>query len=167
MKTWMIASLLLGTSLYAEAGFGGRDPRQESSYKIPVKDPELEPHAFHYIKIKWKSLEEGARVFDYSIPKELDGVGQDIELSEVTPGRFEGPKAGADCVDGESFNCSIKYHDLVVDEYAAELELDALYTDPEVRAGRGTVSIQFRRDPEPQGIMETIGEIEKSQRYKR
>ena len=153
-----MASMLLGASFAVTAQ--GRDPRQDTLYTIPVEDPALEPHSHHRVRIKWRSLEKDRRVMEYDLPSELEGLGQEIVLSESTPNNFEGPKGTAVCEDAEALLCTITYRFLERDDAAAERILDERYPDPQEREGRGTISQQFRRDPEPQGIMEALGEIE-------
>jgi hypothetical protein len=149
-----IFGVLLSMSSFA------RDARQEASYRIPVEEAELEAHSHHKLRLKWKSLEPGKRVMNYDLPNELDGLGQEIELSETTPNQFYGPKGYAACEEGEAFMCQIRYHDLARDDAEAERILAERYVDADEFAGRSTISSAFRAEPEPQGVLTTVGEVD-------
>jgi hypothetical protein len=157
---FVIIAISLTFSSPTLARRGGNSPEQTVDYMIPTQDSRLEKFAHFTFRIEWKSLTAGNRKFEYDIPEELDGLGQEILLTETTPNKFEGLNATATCVSGSTFRCTMKYKDLRFEPTAAKNKIDAIYSDPVVRAGKLEVMNSFRLDPEPGGVLVSVGEIE-------
>lgn len=82
-------------------------------------------------------------------------------MTEVAPNLFEGEKATASCADLARFECTMKYKNLETNQMAAQMEILKVYAnDPIQREGRLLVSAKFISDPEPAGVLLSIGEIE-------
>jgi len=143
-----------------EAQSSVRPPRQSVKYKIPVlQNPELEPFADYYFDVKWTSLSPNNRVIKYHIPLELDGVGQEIQLTETSPNQFTGPKATAECTEQASPVCMIHYKNLDKNPEAAKTAIINTYKDTSFQLGRIGVMEAFISDTEPDGVMTFVGNI--------
>lgn len=125
------------------------------SYLLPVDDPALIPYADFDINVKWDSEVPGQRAFRYRLPRIVDGVANAIELREVSPSRFEGPKAVAECGDGARPVCHVKYRHLQVDPLLAEHLINVTFPNEFERNARVEIMRRFTNDPEPIGIVTT------------
>ncbi len=128
--------------------------RMNVLYSIPVEDASLEPFATFEFRIKLLASTPGLRQFKYDLPVELDGVGQDILLTESAPGIFSAPNARALCNTTGDLECKITYRNLSFDAAKAERAIDNLYIgQPSMILGRKQVGLVFRQDPEPGGVL--------------
>jgi hypothetical protein len=126
--------------------------RQNAEYIVPIESADLQPYATHTFQIRRRQTDQGVRTMDYDLPVELTGVAQEIDLLEVSPNRFEGAHAVADCQELPEFNCKLTYRNLSVDAPNAESTLLQRYNGAEL-AGRTAISRSFRGSGEPIGIL--------------
>jgi hypothetical protein len=140
-----------------------RSPRQQGLYSVPVPT-ELAQFAEHEIEIQWKNQTPGARVIQYDLPDELEGVGQDILLTEGELNKFSGPKADAVCTHVENLQCEIQYKNLEKSPTRAAELINQRYTDPTEISARQQITAAFVSDPISRGILKSSGPISKRRR---
>ena len=129
-----------------------KDPKQNADYFVPTNDPALELFTHTRVTIKWKSLTPGQRIFSYDLPLELDGLGQDIFVKEVSPNYFVGDRASGICEFEKIESCKMTYKNLKNNFSAAKAEILSKYPDPIERQSRIELTHRFISDPEPIGV---------------
>jgi hypothetical protein len=150
LKKVMWGGLLIG----ALASFPAlaKDPRQKADYFVPTNDTTLEAFTHTQVTVKWKSLAPGHRIFSYDLPRELDGLGQDILVRETSPNYFVGDHASGVCEYTKIESCKMTYKNLQSNLEAAKAEILSKYADPKEQQGRIELTTRFISDPEPIGI---------------
>jgi hypothetical protein len=159
LKTFQLSVFFLGifAGVYSEA----KDPRQNATYFVPTTDPSLEAFANTSVEIKWRNLKPGHRVFSYDLPAELDGIGQEIRVREVSPSVFEGPKASGTCLDNNLMSCTMKYRNLLSNQDAAINKIISTYSNVLEQESRIKIMKAFQFDPEAGGIWTATEAIHK------
>lgn len=121
-----------------------------ATYEVPVDGQEENRYATFEIQNFTVSRDSQKMTMSYSLPLEVTGLENLIELSGNFDGsdtiQLRGENAKAVCKLQES-TCRIRYHDLNFDSVLIEARLKALSLAPEEFKARLSVAQQFRADP--------------------
>lgn len=139
--TWLIAIGIAGCSSSnddrAEAIEQDQSGSIKGTYTVPVSDPALEAAARFPVSVKMKTLSNGDVRLHYTLPAELVGTPQDVDLTGPPGGTLQGPAGTGVCTTtGATTTCKEHLPGMLVDVAAAKL----------ANAGSGTAAQQAARD---------------------
>lgn len=160
MRRWLLA--LCGALV--SAGCGGEADREDvdesaaagtvatsfrGTYVVPHVDPALAPAATYPVTVKVKELAGGAVRMHYTLPPELVGVPQDVDLVGSASGGMSGPAGRADCradVDANT-ECRETLSGVRVDLQQVKAALEARGVTASEQDAKMKVAERFGIDP--------------------
>lgn len=150
MKTFLVLGVALLTVLPTRAASNPVSETGRPIYKAPVPagESELLPYASFEIRDARRSIRDGRVLVEYTLPFELTGVAQKIELEGplTTQGTFQMTGSHADAVCDQR-QCSLNYKDLVTDLPGLRRSFRAAGLSPQETELRMRVAGHFVEDP--------------------